>query len=200
MAQRNPREATDTAPEDPRVRRSRAAILEAALDELAERGFGAFAMDGVATRAGVARSTVYRLWRDRTSLIADAMETLNVQPAPGPGGQPQAPRERIRTLVRHLAEAMDGSRMSACLPALIDGAERDHGLRELHHGYAARRRSALVTALADARDAGAIARHVDPERTAAALAGAVFYRRLMTERPLGIDEVDVLLESVLGPE
>ena len=185
-------------PVDPRIARSRAAILEAALDELAERGYGAFAIDGVAQRAGVARSTVYRLWGDRTSLIADAMETLNVQPTSGPEGE-MDPRQRVRAMLHHLAEAMDGSRMSACLPAVIDGAERDPALRDLHHGYAARRRSALVAALADARDAGVVGAHVDPEQASVALAGAVFYRRLMTDRPLGADEVDVLLESVLGP-
>ena len=186
-------------PVDPRIARSRAAILEAALDELAERGYGAFAIDGVAQRAGVARSTVYRLWGDRTSLIADAMETLNVQPTSGPEGD-MDPRQRVRALLHHLAEAMDGSRMSACLPAVIDGAERDPALRDLHHGYAARRRAALVAALADAREAGLVGAHVDPEQASLALAGAVFYRRLMTDRPLGADEVDVLLESVLGPE
>lgn len=185
--------------EDPRVRRSRAAILEAALDELAERGFGAFAMDGVATRAGVARSTLYRLWRDRISLVADAMETLNVQPPARPAADAEPPRERIRTLLLHLAGAMDGTRMSACLPAVIDGAERDPALRELHHGYAARRRSALTEALAAARKAGAVGSHVDPELASIALAGAVFYRRLMTDRPLDAGEVEVLLESVLGP-
>jgi AcrR family transcriptional regulator len=193
MAPRNP------GVEDPRVRRSRAAILEAALDELAERGYGAFTMDGVATRAGVARSTVYRLWRERTSLVADAMESLNVQPPAPSGAEPADPRERIRELLLHLAHAMSDSRMSACLPAIIDGAERDPALRELHHGYAARRRSALVAALARARDAGAVGEHVDPEQASLALAGAVFYRRLMTDRPLGTDEVDVLMESVLGP-
>lgn len=186
-------------PVDPRIARSRAAILEAALDELAERGYGAFAIDGVAQRAGVARSTVYRLWRDRTSLIADAMESLNVQPSPRPSDEPEAPRERVRALLVHLAEAMDGSRMSACLPAVIDGAERDPALRDLHHGYAARRRSALVAALTDAREAGVVGAHVDPEQASLALAGAVFYRRLMTDRPLETEEVDVLMKSVLGP-
>ena len=126
------------------------------------------------------------------------METLNRQPPPlDPGVEP--PRQRITTLLRHLAEAMDGSRVSACLPAVIEGAEHDERLRALHHGYAVRRGAALVQALADARVAGAVGDHVDPERTAAALAGAVFYRRLMTDRPLAVDEVDDLVASVLGP-
>ena len=59
---------------DPRVVRSRRAVLDAALGELADRGYGAFAIDGVAARAGVARSTIYRLWPDRTALIADAID------------------------------------------------------------------------------------------------------------------------------
>ena len=60
-------------PVDPRITRSRHAVLDATLAELAERGYGAFAIDGVATRARVARSTVYRLWSDRVVLVADAM-------------------------------------------------------------------------------------------------------------------------------
>ena len=62
-----------TAPRpDPRVVRSRRAVLDAALAELAARGYGAFTIDGVATRAGVARSTIYRLWPDRAAPIAQS--------------------------------------------------------------------------------------------------------------------------------
>jgi len=179
------------------VIRSRASVLDAALDELAERGYGAFTIDGVATRSGVARSTIYRLWRDRPSLVAAAMEELNQQPRPlGPDDEP--PRERVRTLLRHLAEAMRSSRVAACLPALVDGAERDPAVRALHHGYNDRRRAALVEALRAVVEAGDAHPGVDPETAAFALAGAVVYRRLMTASPLGAAEVDTLLETVLG--
>jgi hypothetical protein len=40
---------------------------------------------------------------------------------------------------------------------------------------------------------------VDPEYAADALAGAVFYRRLMTDAPLRVEQVNPLLRSVLGP-
>ncbi len=57
----------------------RAAVLTAALDELAERGFAALTMDNVATRAGVHKTTVYRRWPDRESLVTDAvLEALGV--------------------------------------------------------------------------------------------------------------------------
>ena len=184
---------------DPRVRRSRERVLTAALVELAQRGYGGFTIDGVATRAGVARSTIYRLGHDRLSLVAEAMEALNVQPTARPDDQPADPREQVVVLVTHLADAMRGSPMSDCLPALVDGAERDAGLRRLHHAYTTTRRATLVDAIERFRDAGGGRPGLDPDRAAEALAGAVFYRRLMTPTRLGPDEVEPLVDSVLGP-
>jgi hypothetical protein len=110
----------------------------------------------------------------------------------------ETPRERIATLVRHLSDAMRSSPVAACLPALIDGAERDRTLRRLHHHYNDRRRAALVAAIAAAVQSADVRSDVDPELAAVALAGAVVYRRLMTSRPLGDDEVEPLLDTVLG--
>ncbi len=182
---------------DPRIVRSRRAVLDAALAELAERGYGAFTIDGVATRAGVARSTIYRLWHDRATLVAYAIEALNQQPPPGPADG-DTPRARIATLVHHLSDAMRSSPVAACLPALIDGAERDRTVRRLHHHYNDRRRAALVTAIAAAVDSGDARSDIDPGLAAVALAGAVMYRRLMTSRPLRNDEVEPLIATVLG--
>jgi len=182
---------------DPRITRSRRAVLDATLAELAARGYGGLTIDGVATRCGVARSTIYRLWPDRAALVADAIDALNEQPPPLPAGD-ETPRERIATLVRHLADAMRSSPVAACLPALIDGAERDPTVRRLHHHYNDRRRAALVAAIAAAVETGDLRSDVDPELAAVAVAGAVVYRRLMTARPLRDDEVEPLLGTVLG--
>ncbi len=184
---------------DPRVRRSRDRVLTAALAELAERGYGGFTIDGVASRAGVARSTIYRLGHDRPGLVAAAMEALNVQPTATPDDRPVDPRRQVVAILTHLADAMRDSPMSDCLPALVDGAERDAGLRRLHHAYTTSRRATLVDALARLRATGGARPGMDPDRTAEALAGAVFYRRLMTPTRLGPDEVEPLVTSVLGP-
>lgn len=42
--------------------------------------------------------------------------------------------------------------------------------------------------------------HLDPELAAAALAGAVMYRRLMTATPLSPDDAEPLNATVLGPQ
>jgi TetR/AcrR family transcriptional regulator of autoinduction and epiphytic fitness len=88
---RAPRARPAATTVDPRVERSRRVVREAALAELVESGYGAFAIDAVASRCGVARSTIYRHWPGKLALITDALETLNRQPRPGtvadaPGG------------------------------------------------------------------------------------------------------------------
>jgi AcrR family transcriptional regulator len=53
-------------------------ILEAALEEYGERGWSGFTMDAVARRAGVGKSTVYLRWRDKDSLLTDAVGTHSI--------------------------------------------------------------------------------------------------------------------------
>ncbi|HTW15833.1 MAG TPA: TetR/AcrR family transcriptional regulator [Nocardioides sp.] len=183
---------------DPRVLRSRGALLEAALDELAAAGYAAFSMESVAARAGVGRSTLYRHWNDRLQLIADALETLNVQPGPPDDAPAQEPEwGHVEKLLRHLARALTDSAVSRCLPALVHAAEQDAGVREFLQGYSLRRRQALVSVIADGIARGEF-RSGDPETMADALSGAVFYRRLMTGLPVAPGEVPGLVAAVLG--
>ena len=185
-------------PVDPRIERSRRVILEAALSELGQVGYGAFTIESVAARAGVGKSTIYRHWRGKLPLIADAFQTLNVQPArPEEGG---SPRERIARLMRHLVEGAGDadSPFGACIPALIDAAERDPEVRRFHHAYNSQRRQRLVDAIAEGVAAGDFPGRLDPEIAALALVGPIFYRRLMTDTPFERERVDALMDTVLG--
>lgn len=173
-------------------------MRQAALAELAEAGYGAFAIDSVSARSGVARSTIYRHWPDKITLIADAFETLNRQPGPDDGPEDESPRHRVHRIVRHLAEVFQDSIFTDCVPALIDGAERHPEVREFHHRYNAQRRRALVDAIAQGVSAGEIDEQVDPDLAALALAGAIMYRRLMTGRRFDPERVGDLVDTVLG--
>ena len=53
---------------DPRARRSDAAILKATRELLAEVGVRGLTVEGVAARAGVAKTTVYRRWSSKEDL------------------------------------------------------------------------------------------------------------------------------------
>jgi len=95
------------APDDPaRATRRRgaeleAALLEAAWAELAEVGFPALTMEGVAARAGTGRAVLYRRWPSRSELVLAALK--HHQPlfsADTPVPDTGSLREDILTLLR----------------------------------------------------------------------------------------------------
>ena len=51
-------------------------VLEAAIVELADSGYGGFRMDEVARRARVNRTTIYRRWPSRLALVTAVVERL----------------------------------------------------------------------------------------------------------------------------
>jgi AcrR family transcriptional regulator len=180
---------------DPRIERSRMVILRAAVEELAEAGYGGVTIESIAARAGVGKSTIYRHWHDKLELIADAFETFHEQMVPDLGIR--SVRESVALLLRHVAEVVVDSTFSRCIPALIEGAERDPRVREFHHRYSADRRQALIDLIEVGIDAGEVSPDVDPELATTALLGAIFYRRLMTAAPLDPGEADRLVDLVL---
>ncbi len=56
----------------------RKAILDAALDEFAERGFEAARLDDVAKRAGIAKGTIYLYFRDKEALFQELLREMLV--------------------------------------------------------------------------------------------------------------------------
>ena len=152
-------------------------ILQAAIDELADHGYGRVTIEGVAARAGVAKSTIYRHWPDRLVLIADAFETFHEQMVPDTSGLPR--RETIATLLMHVAEVVIDSTFSRCIPALIEGAERDPRVRDFITPI---RRSGAERAGRADRSRSPRGQHRAGSRPGAGhrrAAGAIFYRRLM---------------------
>jgi TetR/AcrR family transcriptional regulator of autoinduction and epiphytic fitness len=183
---------------DPRIERSRAVILDAAVQELAEVGYGGVTIESVAARAGVGKSTIYRHWNDKLGLIADAFETFHEQMVPDLGDR--TARECIELLLGHVAEVVVDSTFSRCIPALIEGAERDPRVREFHHRYSATRRQVLIDLISRGVREREFRADLDPELATSALLGALFYRRLMTAEPLHPGQAAALVSTVLGPE
>jgi AcrR family transcriptional regulator len=64
------------APGRPRSALAHRAILDAAIALFVEEGSGAMSMEGVAARAGVGKTTIYRRWDSKEELVVDAVEEL----------------------------------------------------------------------------------------------------------------------------
>ena len=109
-----------------------------------------------------------------------------------------SPRERIDSLVHHVAEVFVDSTFSVCIPALIEGAERDRRLRRFHHRYAAERRQSLVDVISEGVATGDLPAGLDPELAALALLGPIVYNRLMSSKPFDPARTRALVDTVLG--
>lgn len=181
---------------DPRVVRTREVVLAAVLEELADAGHRGFSIESVAARCGVGKSTIYRHWAGRSELIVDALHTLNPQP---PGDPAVAPRDRVLELLAHLVEAATEGPLAPVVPALVEAAEHDPEIGRLFHAYSDGRRAALRDAVAEGISTGAFPSHLDPDLASQALAGAVFYARLVGGAPLAAADVEPLVSTVLGP-
>jgi AcrR family transcriptional regulator len=180
--------------EDPRVARSKRAIIDATVDLLAEHGFGGTTIEAIAARSGSAKTTVYRHWPDKGSVLREAVESVvPTATAPDSGSL----REDLAHFARDLARILDTPPTSALVPGLIDAAERDPELARLLAEFTAHRRRPVHEAVARAVERAEIDPASDPELIAGLLLGPLFYRRLLSREPLSGAFVEQLTESVL---
>ena len=114
---------------DPRVSRSRAAVLRAATDLLVEGGPNAVTIDAIVARSGVAKSTIYRHWESRDEVLLSVIESC----APNlPPTDPDADVESgLRTLVHTVAGFLSDPEWARVLPALLLLKNHEHGIADL---------------------------------------------------------------------
>lgn len=101
-------ESTATAPaQDRRVRRTRAALMGAAVALVAERGTTAVALSDIAEAADVSRQVVYQQFGDRDTLLLEAaLDLARTELLPGlaEASNTSARRARPLAVARHFAD------------------------------------------------------------------------------------------------
>ena len=112
----------------PRSLRTDAAILDAARSQLAELGWVGFSVEGVAARAGVAKTTVYRRFPSRSELAVAAVAEM-VAEACVPLDPELPPRRLLRDSIRAVADVYRRPAARAAYLALFAEAQRDAELR-----------------------------------------------------------------------
>ncbi|MFF5991308.1 TetR/AcrR family transcriptional regulator [Prauserella flavalba] len=175
---------------DPRLDRSRAAILAAAVALLSEGGVRQVTIDAVTARSGVARSTLYRHFPNNTELLAAAFQQL--LPPLRPPSANGSPRERLLRLVRAQARQIEQAPtlaavvwmttigLSADTPA--DAAERTR-LAALREHIVTNYRSPFDTVLTACLGAGGRPDDDEIDAAAAQLVGPLLFNTLITRRP-----------------
>jgi AcrR family transcriptional regulator len=174
----------------------RAAVLAATLAELGEQGYANLTVDNVAQRAGVHKTTVYRRWKDRESLVVDAM-TGHVAagvPIPDTGSIDADLRQWARSLVEWLTSPTG----KAILATSMSDAARIPEIAKIKRRFFEDRfrRAEPVVARAIAR--GELPAHIDPAELIKTLIAPIYLRLLITAEPIDQTTADHAAQVALA--
>lgn len=184
---------TETTTQDPRVTRSKEAVVAATVALLAERGVGATSIEAIADRSGVAKTTIYRHWPGKAELVIDAFESLMDEPHDPDTGSFETD---LVALAVGLSHALDSGPWSELLPSLVDAAERDPDLAVLHGRLVEGRHAAVRAVVSRARSRGEVRNDVVDLDIIELVAGPLFYRRMMGRDPLDRDRAERIARLV----
>ena len=161
-------------PRDPELDRR---ILRAALELMADGGYEALTVEGVAARAGVGKATVYRRWAGKPELVVDAVASLNDPPEATRG---LSVRDELVVLLEAVRRKSRSTLAGKVFPHLLS-ASVDHP--ELLERYQERvidpRRQRFLDVLARAADEGLLREDLDHGYAVDLLVGPLAYRNLL---------------------
>ncbi|WP_405736218.1 TetR/AcrR family transcriptional regulator [Streptomyces sp. NBC_00028] len=104
------------------------AIRAAVFEELAAVGYARMSIEGIARRAGVGKTAVYRRWRSKLHLVLDVVSALAVQGLPVP--DTGALESDLRLLYEMTSRALRHPVASQILPDLQAEAARNPEIAE----------------------------------------------------------------------
>ncbi|MDT0446677.1 TetR/AcrR family transcriptional regulator [Streptomyces johnsoniae] len=159
-----------------RTARVRAAVLQAAGDSLAERGFAHLDLADVARRAEVGKTTVYRRWGTVTGLVADLLTDMAEQSLPRTetGSLLGDLRANARLVQRTLADPRQG----ALFKAVIAAATCEPKTAEALHRFYDIRVSEWAPCVQQAIDRGEVPEGTDTHEVIRATSAPLYYRLL----------------------
>jgi AcrR family transcriptional regulator len=182
-------------PRDPAID---AAVLVATVSLLHEDGYGGFALEKVAARAGTTKAAIRRRWPQRQRLVIDSLASVMVTPPVPDNG---CTRCDLHQSVQLLAEVLYERLPAGVLAPLISDCSADPALHlYLLQTLVQPSRAAAAVAVQRAVDRGDLLPDVDPELFVDLLASVVYQRALFGKAPidpsLARDLVDLLLRGV----
>jgi AcrR family transcriptional regulator len=164
-----------------RSEESRRAILTAAVDLFAERGYPAVSIEGIAAKAGCGKQTIYRWWPAKGDVLLEAMaEKADLHVSVADHGSYRADLRRFLDDSVKLGRTPQVLEMLCALmaEAQVDVAFGDR----FRAGFLKRRRDALGTILDRAAVRGDLPSHLSHETVLDLVFGLAWYRMLATRK------------------
>jgi AcrR family transcriptional regulator len=160
-------------PGRPRSAQSHQAILQAALELLAEVGFAAMSMDAIAARAGVGKTTIYRRYASKEELVADAIESIREEIVIPDTGNLQSD---IDTLIQNAAQITLNPIGRQTVAMIISSASSNPQFAQIYWTkYLQPRRKAFAVVLERAKARNEIQANLDSDLIFDTMSGIMLY-------------------------
>jgi AcrR family transcriptional regulator len=191
----------------PRSAQADQAILAATRAALVDLGWGGLTITGVASRAGVAKTTLYRRWPNKSELVVDAVaelfDEIEIVDRGVGGGSLRADVEGV---VRQLAALLERPETGAALMAVVAEATRDDELRtRFRQTIVARQKELVAQGRRRAQRRGEMAPDAPGHDPAPeidlifdVIAGAVLHRTLISGEAADVDWAKRFAALLLG--
>ena len=191
---------TDTAARpDPRVERSRQAILDATLQLLARDGdVGSLTVEAVAARSGVAKTTIYRRWRDKWELALDAV-MIDMLPRLDEPVDIGDTRKELLTFINSVVKMLATPPYGQAMQALVSQIATDPDLARVYREQVVEPRHAELTPVIKRGIArGDLRPDTDVRLIHELLVGPIFYRLLFSGAPLDRNLGRRIVDAILA--
>ena len=167
--------ATTARPGRPRDERASQAILQAALGQLLERGYGGMSMEGVAATAGVGKPAIYRRHANKAELVTAAIRSiLPVIEAPDTGSA----RRDIHELASQARPMTEGPFATLVGTVLAEKERRPELMDAFRERIAGPRREMAKSIIRRGIERGEVRADLDVEQASEALIGQVLGRHI----------------------
>ena len=174
-------ESETARPVDPRVERTREVVLTTAIELVTEVGFSRVTVEAISERSGVARSTIYRHWKQLPDLMAAALDARIESSTPPDTG---ALRDDLVILIGELAGLLTSAQFSQVAMALIAESSRDPQIAEIHERFMQGRQQRTIAAIQRGIERGELPASVNPPGMALDMAAPLFFRALVQHLPI----------------
>lgn len=177
----------------PRSEEAHSAILDATLALLAEVGFSNLTVEGVATRAGVGKATIYRRWPSKLPLVVEAFGRLPALEDADTGSL----EGDLEAMLRSYLHLFNSTALATVLPSLAGERAHNPELSELFDPVTRERRRPLVRAFERAVARGELAKDLDLELAADLVVGPIAVRLFFTGRRISPRIVGPMVDMAL---
>jgi AcrR family transcriptional regulator len=193
----NESQAALRKPGRPRDSELQDVIIHAALETFVEEGLDAASVEGIATRAGVGKATIYRRWHSKEDLISDAIcRCAETAAAPDTGST----KGDLIALMSKLQSDLSCSMGGQIFPRMVGEVWDATPVGEAFAKAVIRpRRRLILEVLKRGAERGELREDLDPELVADTLSGAVIVRRMVAgpEADGQSDRVETLVNLIL---